>query len=46
MNRYLVQYSDNGWVPFVIKSCTMYEALEWVHANIQKTGVCITNLDQ
>jgi hypothetical protein len=43
MNKYLVQYSIDGvWVAFTMLDDSIYAALDWVHDNIQRVGVCIS----
>lgn len=43
MNKYLVQCSVDGeWVPFTIFDDCIYNALDWVHENVQRIGVCIS----
>lgn len=46
MNTYLVQYTDgNGWIPFWVKSDSIYEVEAWVKTHVQRTGIAITNLE-
>lgn len=54
-NLYLVQHTVKGcptcgssrktWVSFRLKSDSIYSALEWVKANVQETGVCVSRVD-
>lgn len=44
-NRYAAGYSTNGaWTRFCVVGPSMYDALDWIHANIQRWGVFIEHL--
>jgi hypothetical protein len=46
MNKYLVKYSSDGrWVPFYVKSNSIYEVESWVHSNVQRVGICISLIE-
>lgn len=44
MNKYLVQYNLDGfgkWITFGIEAPDMFQALDWVHDNVQYNSVAI-----
>lgn len=43
MSKYLVQYKDGGeWIIFGMLAESIYDALDWVHDNIQQWNVSIS----
>lgn len=45
MNTYLVQYTEgDGWIPFLIKADTIYDAEAWVKFHVQRVGIAISLL--
>jgi hypothetical protein len=45
MKVYIVYYKDGWWIPFHIMAVNIYEALDWVHENVQQTGTYIEGVD-
>jgi Protein of unknown function (DUF2958) len=46
MTTYLIQYKQDGkWIPFSMRDNSIHTALNWVHDNIQKLSVCISETE-
>ena len=47
MNTYLVQYTtDSGWVALSVRDTGIDAVLDWVKATIQRTGICVSLLEE